>query len=126
MPPHTALDIRPSSPASPGFAGRDRVLLYTRGMNLSPTQGVALALRSMRRAGEYAPAPKVMAELFLTFQENEVPLAITTEDGIPFVSAPPMNRRTMIAEDMIQLSLSGALKKLLASLLKGIRGKEGK
>lgn len=113
-------------PASPGFAGRDRVLLYARGMNQSPSKGVALALRSMRRAGEYAPAAKVMEELFRTIQDNEVPLFVSTEDGIPIVSTPPMNRRTMIAEDMMQFSLVGTLRQWFFSLWHTIRGTEGK
>ncbi len=33
---------------------RDRVLLYTRGMDIEPEDGVALALESLRRAGRNA------------------------------------------------------------------------
>lgn len=113
-------------PASPGFTGRDRVLLYTRGMNQSPAKGVALALRSMRRAGEYAPAAKVMEELFRTLQENEVPIFVATEDGTPLVSTPPINRRVMIAEDMVQFSFFGTLRKWFFSLWATIRGTKGR
>jgi hypothetical protein len=95
-------------------------------MDLSPSKGVALALGSMQRAGEYAPAAKVMGKLFLTLQESDAPLAVTDEDGVPIVSAPPMNRRTIIAEDMVQLSLFGALRDRLFSLVNRICSKESK
>lgn len=117
MPPNTAPESFSPSPLAPDFAGRDRVLLYTRGMNLAPSRGVALALRSMRRAGEFAPAAKVMEALFRTLQENNVPF-ITTLDGVtPIVSTPPMNRRIVIAEDMEQHSLTKVLKNRLLPLV---------
>ncbi|CAK7011168.1 MAG: hypothetical protein DELT_02090 [Desulfovibrio sp.] len=76
--PYSDTDTRVKAPLAPDFSGRDRVLLYTRGMNLSPVRGVALALRSLRRAGEDAPAAIIMSELFATLRENRLRLTWKT------------------------------------------------
>lgn len=125
MPPLPS-ETRSLHPAASAFAGRDRVLLYTRGMNLTPAKGVTLALRSMRRAGENAPPAKIMRELFLTLEENNFPLTLSDEKGEPLVSSPPINRRPMIAEEMIHFSIGGALKAWFFSLVRKIRGKENR
>lgn len=91
--------------AANAFAGRDRALLYTRGMALSPERGVELALQSMRQAGENAPPEKVMAELFSILHQNDAVPAVPGPDGVPLFCVPPMNRSSMVAKDMEQISL---------------------
>ncbi|MDL2209566.1 hypothetical protein LJC26_02035 [Desulfovibrio sp. OttesenSCG-928-O18] len=98
----------PVSSSANAYAGRDRVLLYTRGMNAAPVKGIELALQSMRQAGENAPPGEVMEQLFHILREEHPATRLTDGNGDPLVSAPPMNRTAMIAEDMDQLSLSGS------------------
>lgn len=94
---------------SAAFAGRDRALLYTRGMGIDPVESVALVLESLTRAGENAPPPVVMEELFLIAREKYAKPLLYDENGAPLVSAPPMNRTHVVARDVDPLSLSGAL-----------------
>lgn len=119
-------DTPPLSPtASPvsAFAGRDRVLMYTRGMDVSPEKSVELALQSMRQAGENAPADAVMERLFHLLRKEYPASRLLDRDGEPLVSAPPMNRNTMIAEDMSRLSLIAPLLRWLRAFF-GVDGKE--
>ena len=97
------------------LAARDRVLMYTRGMDINPEAGVALALESLRRAGTDAGPDKVMEELFSLLQEKG-PQIITDAEGLPLVCAPAMNRRAMVAKDMETLSLTKALRSRLLDL----------
>lgn len=97
----------PPDPKS--LIARDRVLLYTRGMDIPPESGVALALESMRRAGPGAEAEKVMEELFATLRENNAFPIIAGQQSSFLVSAPPLNRRTVLPRNMEPLSFTAAL-----------------
>ena len=98
------------------FAGRDRVLLYTRGMDVDPVHGVELALASLRRAGDGAPPAKVMRELFDLMRTTwPTPLRHDTE-GHTLSSTPPMNRRPMLPEDMASFSISSGIASWLRNL----------
>ncbi|SBV95672.1 hypothetical protein KL86DPRO_10910 [uncultured delta proteobacterium] len=96
-------------PDTKSLVARDRVLLYTRGMDIEPEDGVALALESMRRAGRGAGPDKVMAELFGLLRENGGPPAVAGGESLPLVCAPPLNRRTVLPKDMEPLSLTTAI-----------------
>ena len=77
------------------LVARDRVLLYTRGMDMDLEDGVALALESMRRAGKEAEPGKVMEELFGILQERQHSPVISKADGLPLTCSPGLNRRTV-------------------------------
>ena len=94
---------------SAAYAGRDRALLYTRGMGIDPAESVALVLESLSRAGNGAPPPVVMEELFHIARERYAKPVLIDEIGAPLVSMPPMNRTPVVARDVDPLSLSGAL-----------------
>ncbi|MDR3074271.1 MAG: hypothetical protein LBV01_06065 [Deltaproteobacteria bacterium] len=111
----------PAQPAGNIYASRDRVLLYTRGMSVNPIQGLDLALRSLRAAGENARPATVMEELYRILGEEGVYPEMKDASGAPLASAPPMNRRSMVAKDMDQLSLAGALVTLFRPLLAALR-----
>lgn len=94
---------------SAAYAGRDRALLYTRGMGIDPLKSVSLALESLSRAGSAAPPSVVMEQLFQILREQDVTPLLCDEDGARLISAPPMNRTHVVARDVDPLSLSGAL-----------------
>ena len=104
---------------------RDRVLLYTRGMDVEPLASVEFALKSLRRAGSRAgsrgsaaeadPAA-AMAELHALLRENHIDLHLTDADGQLLRSAPPMNRRRMVAEEMDRIPLLTSLKRFIRKL----------
>lgn len=100
---------RAHTPDSKGIVARDRVLLYTRGMDIEPEEGVGLALESLRRAGRGAGPDKVMEELFGLLRENGGPPVVTGSEAAPLVCAPPMNRKTVLPKDMEPLSLTAAI-----------------
>ena len=91
------------------YAGRDKVLLYVRGMDLPPVEGVELALESLRRAGDGAMPDMMMGELYGILREKGFPPRLVGPDGSPLASVPPMNRRSMIPEDMAPLSFGKML-----------------
>ena len=98
-----------AQPSANIFAGRDRVLLYTRGMEIDPVQGVSLALKALRLAGPGAGPGRVMEEMFHILHNNDVMPDVRDAQGRLIASAPPMNRSIVVADDMEQLSLSGAI-----------------
>lgn len=130
------LSVPPGRLVTPSVCSR--VLLYTRGMDLDPLFGLELALQSLRRAdagggdrdAPLPPAPdrplsdgetdaaaraalvSAMGELHALLRENNIGLHITTPDGGELRSAPPMNRKPMIAEEMDITPIRTALKKL--------------
>lgn len=106
-------------------AGRDRVLLYTRGMDLDPVHGVELALSSLRRAGEGASPGKIMGELFSILESKGPTLLPCDSQGRRLVSVPPMNRRAMLPEDMDPLSLTAYLKNRAARFFSSPARKTG-
>lgn len=91
---------------------RDRVLLYTRGMDMDPVFTVDLALQSLRRAekeiGRQPPLPDegdtgidaTMRGLQELIRDNGIAQQVLGNDGLPLRSAPLMNRRAMVAEEM--------------------------
>jgi hypothetical protein len=99
------------------MAARDRLLLYTRGMDIDPEGGLALALESLRRAGPDAEPEKAMRELFALIQESGHSPLMPGENDQPLVSAPPMSRVTLLPRDMEPLSFSAAVKKWIYSLV---------
>jgi len=104
----------PPDPKS--LIARDRVLLYTRGMDIPPESGVALALESMRRAGPDAEAEKVMEELFAALRgKNTFPIIAEQQNSF-LVSAPPINRRTVLPRNMEPLSFTAALRRWIRNL----------
>lgn len=111
--------------ALPPAAGRDRVLLYTRGMDLDPVHGVELALASLRRAGEGASPAKVMHELFSIMDSNGPTLLPRDNQGRGLASTPPMNRRAMLPEDMDPLSITAYLKNRVARWYASLTRKTG-
>lgn len=106
------------------FAGRDRVLLYTRGMNIDPITGVSLALESLKRAGEGAAPDKVMEELYALLRERNPSRTVKSPDGSLLTSAPPMNRRSVVAKDMDQFSLTAGIIGYIRGLFATLRKKK--
>ena len=102
---------------------RDRLLLYTRGMDIDLEDGVALALESMRRAGKDAGPDTVMEELFGILRERGHSPVIPGANGLPLASAPPMNRKTVLPNNMEPLSLTAAFRKWAWALTARITGK---
>lgn len=79
---------------------RDRVLLYVRGMDIPPVQGLELALESLRRASEGTEplsVPSVMRELHALLRENGLHTGWVDRQGPPKSSMPPLNRCSMVA-----------------------------
>ena len=82
---------------------RDRVLLYVRGMDIPPVQGLELALESLRRVSESPDplsVPAVMRELHVLLRENGLHTGWVDRQGPPRNSMPPLNLCSMIAEPM--------------------------
>lgn len=98
------------------LVARDRVLLYTRGMDIDPETGVALALESLHRAGADAGPDKVMGELFHILREKYHSRIMADDGKHPLASAPPLNRRAMVAKDMESFSFFGGLRARFRSL----------
>lgn len=115
----TAIHMNPhlTPPPDPkSLIARDRALLYTRGMDIPPEDGVALALEGMRRAGPGAGAEKVMEELFGILRERNTFPIITERQNSFLVSAPPINRRTVLPRNVEPLSFTAALSRWLKNL----------
>lgn len=134
----TALSGRDSGPREEEAMARtrDRVLLYTRGLGVEPFLSLDLALESLRRADARkkdlsspdtaaTPAPfseasgasvadmeRAMEALYGLLREKDICLGYVDTRGEPLRSAPPMNRRSMIAEEMDRSPLRRILKRL--------------
>ena len=106
------------------FSARDRVLLYTRGMNIDPEGGLTLALESLRRAGSQATPDSAMRELFALVEEQDHSILMPGTDDASLTSAPPINRTVLLPEDMEPLSLSVALIKWLRNRFPPKQGRE--
>ncbi len=82
------------------FRVRDRLLLYARGLKLSPKESVALALESMERCNSshptYAEALGALHSILLERGKELIP----TADALSIKSAPPMKRSSMLAEEL--------------------------
>ena len=111
-----------ASGAASRIIARDRALLYMRGMDIDPVISVELALESLKRVdkktGGRAKVQEVMQELHSLLREQGISLSLAGNDGLVLESAPPMNRRTMISEDMNPISLSSILKMFLGLFAK--------
>ncbi len=112
-----------------------RVLLYVQGLDIDAVSGVALALESLRRTGEALPAlikaetqkgtdeialAEAMRILRGLLDEKGIKLGVT-RNGQALQSAPPLNRTTMLAEEM---NLS-PLRSGIARLCQKLRGGRG-
>jgi len=107
------------------LAARDRVLMYTRGMDIDPETGIALALESLHRAGKNADPSKVMQELFDLLQEKEQSQFMAGAKGHLLACTPTMNRRSMVAKDMEQFSLMKTIRSWFLGLIGLHKNKSG-
>ena len=107
------------------FSARDRVLMYTRGMDIDPETGVELALESLRRSEKDADPGRVMQKLFTLLHEKGQSQSLTDAEGHLLVCSPAMNRRAMVAKDLVPLSLMGSLRSWLIGLISLFRTKNG-
>ena len=105
------------------FAGRDRALLYTRGMDIDPVKSVSIVMESLSRSGNDAPPSAVMGELFHILQAGCTDTIIHDKIGEPLTSAPPINRTHVLAKDVEPLSLTGALAVFFRKQLKKLTEK---
>jgi len=82
----------------------DRVLLYLRGMDIPPIRSLELALESFRRLETDCSTPVTMAlamkELHLLLRANNLHTGWINRSEPPRPSMPPLNRCSMIAEEM--------------------------
>jgi hypothetical protein len=116
---------------------RDRALLYTRGMDIDAVHSVEVALKSLRRSqaveilpdganGGQSPdahgTARVMTALFAIAEEMHLPLFITDARGNRLVSAPPMNRRPMIADPIGNPGIVSGIRRGLSSLRRALTG----
>lgn len=104
-------------PDERGPRSRDRVLLYTRGMPLGATESVELALESLKRSGEQASTAEAMTALHSLIRERGLAHGLQDDKGERLLSAPPMNRRPMIAEHLDRKPWLTALKRGLRRLV---------
>lgn len=99
--PHCA---EASLPDERGQRTRDRVLLYVRGMDIPPLRSLAIAAESLGRSGPAASQAEAMRSLREVLREEGKPEGrqYGLEDGEQgkLASAPPINRRSMIAEKL--------------------------
>lgn len=99
--PHCAGE---SLPDERGQRTRDRVLLYVRGMDIPPLRSLAFAAESLGRSGPEATQAEAMRSLREVLREEgriegrRYGLEDSEEGRLD--SAPPMNRRSMIAEEL--------------------------
>lgn len=100
--PHSASE---SLPDERGQRTRDRVLLYVRGMDIPPLRSLAFAAESLGRSGPTASQAEAMRSLREVLREEGrlEGRRYGLEDGEEgkLDSAPPMNRRPMIAEKLV-------------------------
>lgn len=87
-----------------GQRTRDRVLLYVRGMDIPPLRSLAFAAESLSRTGPAASPAEAMRSLREVLREEgrmegrQYGLENNEEGKLD--SAPPINRRSMIAEKL--------------------------
>lgn len=98
-----------SLPDERGQRSRDRVLLFLRGMDLPPLESVDLARESLSRSGPQADPADAMRALRALLAERGLAHSAQNSRGERLMSAPPMNRHPMIAEDLTPRSRLAAL-----------------
>lgn len=92
-----------------GRRSRDRVLLYLRGMDLPPLESVDLARESLVRSGPDADPAEAMRALRGLLAEQGLAHSAQNSRGERLLSAPPMNRRPMIVEELAPRRRTGGL-----------------
>ena len=95
-----AADPAGALPDERGQRSRDRVLLYLRGMDLPSLESVDLARESLSRSGPDADPAEALRELRGLLAERGLAHSAQNSRGERLLSAPPMNRRPMIAEEL--------------------------
>ncbi|WP_298068048.1 glucans biosynthesis glucosyltransferase MdoH [uncultured Mailhella sp.] len=79
---------------------RDRILLYARGLSLSPKESVALALESLERCTSERPTyTEAIGALHAILKERGLEL-IAADDAPKLASAPLMKRSSMLVEEL--------------------------
>lgn len=95
---------RTISPEAVTAAVLERVLLYLRGMDIPPVRSLELALESFKRLEANDSTPVTMAsamkELHALLRENNLHTGWINRHEPPRPSMPPLNRCSMIAEEM--------------------------
>ncbi len=95
------LNHGPGDAESGAVRARDRILLYLRGLDLPPLLSLELALEALRRVealGAAQDPARTMHELHDLLRERSLHPELT-EAETRLSSTPPLNRRSMIAED---------------------------
>lgn len=99
-----------------GARSRDRVLLYVRGMDIPPMDSLDLARESLKRSGPDVDPAEAMRNLRGLLAERGLAHSLQDSQGRRQLSAPPMNRRPMIAEGMGRASCLAAVGRALKRL----------
>ena len=103
------------------FRVRDRILLYARGLNLSPKASVELALESLKRCESDHPSyHEALACLHAILAEKGREL-IPGDEAPHLVSAPGMTRSSMLAEELDRTPWLSIFKKTLSRLFRIFR-----
>ena len=98
------------------FRVRDRILLYARGLNLSPKESVELALESLKRCqSEHPSYHEALVCLHGILAEKGRDL-IPGDDAPHLMSAPVMTRSSMLAEELDRTPWLSIFKKTLSRL----------
>ena len=98
------------------FRVRDRILLYARGLNLSPKESVELALESLKRCQSDHPSyHEALVCLHGILAEKGRDL-IPGDDAPHLMSAPGMTRSSMLAEELDRTPWLSIFKKTLSRL----------
>ena len=91
---------------------RDRVLLYVRGLNLPPFQGLDLAVESLAKTGPSSTAD-AMDALLDVLQAHGLDRGLLDKEGKHVASVPPLNRSVMVAEPLDMLPWKTALARFI-------------
>ena len=98
------------------FRVRDRILLYARGLDLSPKESVALALESLERCRSERPTyAEALRALHTILAERGMEL-IPGDDAPHLESAPSMKRSSMLAEELDRTPWLNIFRKTLSRL----------
>ena len=100
------------------FRVRDRILLYARGLNLSPRESVELALESLKRcSSDHPDYEEALVCLHAILAEKGREL-IPGDDAPHLMSAPGMTRSSMLAEELDRTPWISIFKKTLSRLFR--------
>lgn len=100
---------------------RDRILLYARGLSLSPKESVALALESLERCdSEHPTYAEALAALHAILKERG--LDLIADDNAPRLSsAPDMKRSSMLAEELDRTPWLSIFRKAFSRIFRFLR-----